>query len=251
MPRRRNDKPCVDEGVDGKPCSGPAVESRRCGRHARTWRRKARRCDAPDCSTIISDPNARLGEGFIRGRTLPSPWGSVTYCRRCEPLLLRRTEQDEAENIKRLFSQLVPDDGGQGWIWTGRTNSASYGLLVPAGGTARHQFLAHRVMHGLLSPLGGHRRTEVLDHRDGNRANVAIFNLEAVSVPENRRRRDRPPLGPSLRMWSYRAALLSHVYNLPVPMGFPTLLDFFGSPEPPTITSASSPMVIVPLTKNR
>ncbi|MEX5268893.1 HNH endonuclease [Kocuria sabuli] len=132
-----------------------------------------------------------------------------------------------------MFSQLVPAPSGPGWYWAGKTNAHGYGLVIPVGGTARHQFLAHRVMFDLFSPTGGHRVTEVLDHRDGDRLNTAIWNLEAVSVAENLRRRRRPPRGPLPRMWSYPAALFAGVYNLPVPDGFPTVPDFLGIPDPP------------------
>lgn len=161
---------------------------------------------------------------------MPGPLGATaTYCRRCEPLLLRRTPEDEDENTHRLFSQLVPAPTGSGWHWIGRTNAHGYGLIVPAGGTSRYDWLAHRVMFDLLSPHGGHRLTEQLDHRDGNRANVAIFNLEPVSKAENLRRRGGPPRGPLERMWSRRAALLAYSYDLPVPDGFPSLLDYLAT----------------------
>ncbi|WP_272027149.1 hypothetical protein [Kocuria rosea] len=124
----------------------------------------------------------------------------------------------------------MPAPKGPGWLWTGKTNSHGYGLVVPAGGTAHHAFLVHRVVHGMLSPFGGHRVTEVLDHRDHDRANAAIFNLEPVSMAENRRRRDRPPLGPLQRMWSYRAAELAEIYRLPVPTDFPTVEDWPDAP---------------------
>lgn len=237
IPQPRNTQPCVDQGADGRPCSGPPTESRRCTRHARTWRRNALRCDAPGCNAIISDPHSPLGQGFVRGRTLPGLWSNVTYCRRCEPGLFRLTPGAEAENTERVFSQLVPAPFGPGWHWIGKTNSHGYGLVVPAGGTSRHEFLVHRVVHGLLSPTGGHRLTEVLDHRDHDRANAAIFNLEPVSVAENRRRRDRPPRGPLQRLWSRRAAELAEIYQLPVPENFPTITDW------------PDAEVIVPLTK--
>lgn len=158
---------------------------------------------------------------------MPGPLGAtVTYCRRCEPLLLRRTPDDETENVHRLFSQLAPAPDGPGWLWTGKTNEHGYGLLVPVGGNSRHEWLAHRVMYGLLSPIGGHRLTEQLDHRDGNRANVAIWNLEPVSKAENLRRRGGAPRAPLRRMWSRHAALRAYSYELPVPVGFPTLIDY-------------------------
>jgi hypothetical protein len=250
IPRPRNTRPCVDQGADGRPCSGPPVESRRCRRHARIFRRDARRCGAPGCTSILDDPARPLGSGFIRGRSLPGPLGStLTYCRRCEHLLLKLTPEAENANVHELFRQLVPAPSGLGWQWTGPTNAHGYGLMVPAGGTSRHQYLVHRVAFGLLAPIPGHRLTEQLDHRDGDRLNVAPFNLEPVSRAENLRRRGRSPRPPLLRQWSYRAALLAGIYGLPVPENFPTLLDLFGAPEPPVVTDGNDADVITLQTK--
>lgn len=184
---------------------------------------------------------------MVRGRTLPWTWGNVTYCRRCEPQLYRRTAEIEAENLNRLFRYIRGEPDGMGWLWTGKMNSSGYGLMVPVGGTARHEFLTHRIMFNMLSPFGGHRPTEVIDHRNHIPADVAIFNLEAVSINENRRRRDQPPKGPSLRMWSRRAAELAEMYQLPVPDRFPQAADWLELPPLANASTLRTPILGDPL----